>query len=244
MHIKTLRDVLSACEPRPDDEDGREEKGKYAVRFADKMAVCIANGLRSKFKAFRNVKPNPDGTGTESPALAVRGVKRLDVNFSDLKLGLGLGISLKSVHFRDIGGAHLYTHNRKRNDEELRTEASGYHERQPYAVMAAVVFLPYAACDDARKTHPSSFGSWVQYLRPLAGREEPRDDIQRFERVFVALYDPSGKSMEFFDVMKPPPKSGRPKASFSFEDFLIEVHTTFSRRNSLEFQWAEDIPDG
>src|SRR5438094_747375 len=83
--------------------------------------------------------------------------------------------------------AHLHTHNMKRNDEELRTEASGYHQRQPYAVMIGVVFLPYDSCDDARGMHPSSFGAWVRYLRPLAGRDEPHDEIARFERVFIGL---------------------------------------------------------
>lgn len=239
MH--TLLDVLEASQPRPDDEAEAAEKIKYAVRFANSMAVCIASGLRSRFKEFKSIKPGPDGGGTESPALSVRGVKKLDVNFSDPMLGLGLGISLKSVHFRDIGGAHQYTHNRKRNDEELRTEAGGYHERQPYAVMVAVVFLPLDACDDAKGDRPSSFGSWVKYLRPLAGRNDPKDDIQRFERVFVALYDPAGTAMDFFDVSKAPTRTGRPNDSLTYEEFLNEVHSTFERRNSLDFQWAEDL---
>ena len=65
----------------------------------------------------------------------------MDINFSTPELWLALGISLKSVHLRDIKGAERYTHNMKRNEEELRIEASGYHKRQPYAVMIAVLFL-------------------------------------------------------------------------------------------------------
>jgi uncharacterized protein (UPF0254 family) len=243
--IHTLRDVLEASGPRPDGGN-RNDKNAYATRFANAMAICIANGLRRRFREFERIKPSPDGTGTESGALAVRGVKRLDVNFSDPKLGLGLGISLKSVHFRELEGARGYTHNMKRNDEELRTEASGYHQRQPYAVMVAVVFLPIDAYDvhqDARPERPSSFGAWVQYLRPLAGRNEPHEDIQKFERVFIGVYDPAGSAMEFFDVTKPPPRTGRPRYCYSYEEFLDEVHTTFARRNSLEFQWAEDLPE-
>jgi hypothetical protein len=62
----------------------------------------------------------------------------------------------------------------KRNEEELRIEASGYHKRQPYAVMAGILFLPFDACEDGKKNNPSSFGSWVRHLRPYAGRTAPR----------------------------------------------------------------------
>jgi hypothetical protein len=239
--LRTLRDVLNACATRPDRTAHRDDKIKYAVRFANSMAICIANGVRDAFSELKDVQPYADGTGMESSALAVRGVKKLDVNFSDPMLGLGLGISLKSVHFRDISGGHRYTHNRKRNDEELRAEASGYHQRQPYAVLVAVIFLPFDACEDAKGNHPSSFGSWVQHLRPLAGRNEPHQDIQLFEKVFIGLYDPEGPSMEFFDVLNPPPRAGKPRQLLTFTEFLHDVHRTFERRNNLEFQWAEDL---
>jgi hypothetical protein len=213
-----------------------EEKRVYATRFADRMAVCVANGLRRR---FRGVLPKEDGRSVESPAQSVRGPKKLDVNYSTPQLGLGFGISLKAVHFHEkpLRG---YIHNRKRNDEELRTEASGYHQRQPYAVMIAVVFLPYGACDDASRKEASSFGEWVKYMRPLAGRHSAQGDIDRFERVFIGLYDLSGEGMEFFDVMQAPPKRGRPKGLLTFAQFLDEVERSFVERNDATFEWADD----
>lgn len=245
--IRTLREVLDASGPRPADsadtqEERRklsEEKRKYAARFADKMAICVANGLRDRFPG---VLPAEDGKGVESPAQSVRGPKKLDVNYSTPQLGLGVGVSLKAVHFpeRESRG---YTHNMKRNDEELRSESSGYHQRQPYAVMVAVVFLPYEACEDASARGPSSFGTWVKYLRPLAQRHSPHDDIDRYERVFIGLYDREGSHMEFFDVALPPPRKGRPKELLSYLGFLEEVEKTFLRRNVAEFEWADGVAE-
>ena len=244
LPITTLRQVLEAAAPRPADtaptkEERRqlsEEKRTYSTRFADKMAICVANGLRRRFPG---VLPGKDGKGVESPAQSLRGPKKLDVNYSTPQLGLGFGISLKAVHFHEkrIRG---YIHNRKRNDEELRTEASGYHQRQPYSVMIAVVFLPYDACDDASVKSPSSFGEWVKYLRPLSSRQSAQDDIDRFERVFIGLYDRGGAAMEFFDVAVAPPRRGRPTNLLSFHGFLDEVERTFLKRNAAEFEWAPD----
>ena len=97
--IATLRDVLDAVAPRPADtaptkserQQLSEDKRKYAARFADKMAVCLANGLRPRFPGLL---PDQTGKGVESPAQSVRGPKKLDVNYSTPQLGLGFGISL------------------------------------------------------------------------------------------------------------------------------------------------------
>ena len=82
--IRTLQDVLDAAAPRPPDVAQNpadrhrlsEEKRVYATRFADKMAICIANGLRERFPG---VLPDEEGRGVESPAQSVRGPKKLDV---------------------------------------------------------------------------------------------------------------------------------------------------------------------
>ena len=250
---KNLREVLKASGPRPSHTDKTGIKTAYASRFADNMARCIASGLR---KDFPGILPDEMGRGAESPARAVRGPKRLDVNYSTPQLGLALGLSLKSVHFQDIGGSHRYTHNMKRNDEELRVESSGYHARQPYSVMVATLFLPYDACYDGGGKTPSSFGSWVKYLRPLTGRQYPGDDNALFERIFIGLYDPAvgtdaatvglydppDAGMEFFDVAEAPPKHGRPPRVLTYQEFLSIVKKAYDRRNHVEFEWSSEPP--
>jgi hypothetical protein len=226
-----IRDVLRHAEPRPLSTDRVSEKTQYAVRFADKMAERIAADLAPRF-------PDIDAS-TKRTAGSLRGKKQLDVNFSTPQLGLALGISLKSVHLRDVGSAGRYTHNMKRNEEELRIEAAGYHKRQPYAVMIGVLSLPFDSCDDGKKDNPSSFGSWVRHLRPYAGRNEPDDDPDKFEKIYIALYEPDGSDLQFFDVQSNPPKNGRPKMLRTYAEFLDDVYLAFLERNGTEFVWAE-----
>lgn len=237
--IVEFRDVLFAAGPRPEPGSGGSA---YSTAFANAMAIYVANALR---KRFPEIKPDPSGAGGESPARALRSLKRLDVNFSTPEAGLGVGISLKSVHLRDKNPKHRYHHNRKRNDEELRVEAAGYHQRQPYSVLVAVVVLPFEACDDSGDSdnRPSSFGMWVQYLWPLARRADPNDDVDRFEHVFVALYETDGSDLVFFDVTEPPPRKGRPENTLAINQFVARIAETYDKRNSLDFRWEEGERD-
>lgn len=228
---RVISDVLEASKPRPSRSDPVGAKTQYAVRFADHMATRIASDL---FERLENIKAT-----TRRTATSARGKKQLDINFSTPRLGLALGISLKSVHLRDVKGAERYTHNMKRNEEELRIEASGYHKRQPYAVMIAVLFLPYDSADDGRKDNPSSFGSWARHLRPYTGRQKPEDEIDRFEKIYIGLYEPDGGDLRFFDVEEAPPKQGRPAQTLDYREFLNAVYHAYLRRNEAEFKWAE-----
>lgn len=230
-----ITEVLAAAAPRPVQADAVGPKNQYAVRFADKMAARMAEDL---FGRLENIAAT-----TKRSAGSARGAKQLDINFSTPRLGLALGISLKSVHLRDIKGAQRYTHNMKRNEEELRIEASGYHKRQPYAVMVAVLFLPYDSTEDGKKDNPSSFGSWVRHLRPFAGRSDHEDEIDKFEKIYIALYEPDGSTLRFFDVEKAPPKNGRPTDAIGYRQFLSEVYHSYLARNEAEFQWADGADD-
>src|SRR5262249_12466701 len=84
----------------------------YATAFALMFSAEIAAGLKGDFAEVQS---------GEVPSQSRSGLKRLDVSFGTREAGLGFGISLKSVHFGEKkGGASHFTHNMKRNDEELR----------------------------------------------------------------------------------------------------------------------------
>lgn len=232
--------ALTAALPRPDALTASpNEKIRYAVDFAAAMGDVIAEDLRG---VLAEITASP-----KRVAGSVKGPKQLDVNYSTPQLGLGLGISLKSVHMRDAKtdkktkrkSLGRYTHNMKRNEEELRVEATGYHKRQPYAVMVAALFLPLESCDDAKGTTPSSFASWVRHLRPYCGRELPSDDADRFEKIYLALYDPTGSDLRFFDVEEAPPKSGRPAATKAYGEWLDSIYEVYLARNHADFKWAD-----
>jgi len=238
-----IAEAISAAAPRPALSDGQSEKNQYAVRFADRVADLFARDLRKGLPGVEaSAKRNAGAVGRQA---------QLDVNFSTPQYGLAVGISLKSVHLRDKGSPHRYTHNIKRNAEELRIEASSYHTRQPYAVMIGVIFLPFDSCDDA-KNGASSFGSWVRGLRPYSGRRAPRDEADLFEKLYIALYEPDGTDLRFFDVESDPPKAGRPTAegellagdqrprrSMTYSEFLEAVYHAYLKRNAAEFKWAD-----
>ncbi|MBK7080415.1 MAG: hypothetical protein IPH55_06550 [Betaproteobacteria bacterium] len=222
-------------------------KNKYAVRFADEMGRQIAEDLEQKLPGI--------GASAARSASSARG-RNNSTSTSTPELGLALGISLKSVHLREESGSRRYTHNMKRNEEELRIEAAGYHKRQPYAVMIGVLFLPFDSCDDARGDNTSSsFGSWVRHLRPYAGRAGPHDEQDRLEKIYIALYEPDGSVLLYFDVEADPPKNtaltgwrqcgsdGRLRRLLSYQEFLDAAYHEYLRRNSLEFRWADGIEE-
>jgi hypothetical protein len=213
------------------------QKKNYAETLSRELAQSFADRLRP---VFTGILPDPSGKGQESRARTSKGFKKLDVNYSTVELGLGLGVSIKTINFRDAASKR-YTKNYTRADGELRAEASDYHERQPYAVMVAVVFLPADACEDA-VNGVSSFGAAVQVFRPRAGRASPKDPPMLFERVFIGLYDTAEDlfgRVGFFDVTTPPPQRGRPRVLMDFAGLISAIVATYDARNSPPFVWAD-----
>lgn len=216
----------------------REEKKNYAERLSRVLATKVANGLRS---GFPGILPNEKGQQQESKARTAKGFKKLDVNYSTPELGLGLGISIKTLNFSDRG-SQRYTKNYTRIDGELRAEAEDYHERQPYSVLVALIFLPLDSCDDGRQDNPSSFARAVQVFRQRSNRSGPKDHASLMEAVYLGLYatdDENFGSVRFFDVASKPPKKGPPKATISFRDVLKATTDIYDRRNKPNFIWDE-----
>ena len=60
--------------------------------------MVVAAGLRPEFPG---VLPAADGTRIESRARTGKGFKKLDVNYSTPELGLALGVSIKTINYRD-----------------------------------------------------------------------------------------------------------------------------------------------
>lgn len=238
--MKTFREAFQAAGPRP--ESGKApEKKNYAEVLSRHLATLFASLLR---KDFTQITPDESGIGQEAPARTAKGTKKLDVNYSVPELGLGLGVSIKTLNFRDPK-SNRYTKNYTRIDNELRAEALDYHERQPWAVLVAVFFLPVDACDDYNpksKEASSSFGQAIKIFRYRANRSRPSDSGQLFERVFVGLYavDDDPWDVRFFDVMHAPPRSGRPVQTSTLEQVVAEIVQTYDARNNEPFVWAEE----
>jgi hypothetical protein len=206
----------------------------FAIAFAKHMGIEVAKALQPDF---------PGTVSGEKLSQAVRGMKRVDVKYATPEAGLGLALSFKSVHLgEEEAGDADFIHNMKRNDEELRVEATGHHLRQPYAVMVAVVFLPFESCQDGGEQ--SSFASWVEYLWPLKGRIEPEDPPDRYELAFVGLYARDGSRLGFYEIggKVSCPRKGRPKELLSFADFLARIRKVYDTRNGRDFFFEGEEP--
>jgi hypothetical protein len=223
----------------------RETKKNYAQELSTVLATKVANFLRPRFEG---ILPDVDGHGQESRARTAKGVKKLDVNYSTLDLGLGLGVSIKTINFPDEGTGR-YTKNVTRVDNELRAEAQDYHERQPFAVMIALIFMPVDACADGKRENMSSFAHAVLTFRGRAGRRSPSDGVTLFERIFIGLYSHDGENrgkVDFFDVLDKPRKNALPRFLRSFSNVAAEITSTFDARNGgkvrTTVEWDEDLP--
>lgn len=227
---------LTAARPRPEADGPRDEKENYAERLSRHLAQHFANELR---KHFPGILPDPRGEGQENRARSAQKFKKLDVNYCTHALGLGLGVSLKTINFPDPK-TRRYTKNLTRVDNELRAEAMDYHVRQPYAVLVGIVFLPADSCDDGSKTAPSSFGSAVQIFRSRAGRQGPAGEAERFERIFLGFYELGGE-VSFLDVMEGVPRTGPPARSklLGFDRLIDEIRMTYDSRNNPPVEWDE-----
>lgn len=226
-------------------ETDRERKKNFAENLSRRLAQSVADALRARFPG---ITPTADGRQHERRTRSAKGVKKLDVNYSTPDLGLGLGVSIKTITAKDPKGGR-FGKNFTRIDNELRAEAKDYHQRQPYAAMVAMVFLPEAACIDGSDKTPSSFGSAVRQFRYRANRRNPSNEEERFERVFVACYADAGSRRGetwFLDVMTPPPRNGRPVASarLGFAEVLEEIARTYDMRNDPPFEWATESDRG
>lgn len=236
----TLQQAFRDAEPRPAVDAPRTEKKNYAERLSRQLAKVFADELRPHFDG---ILPNETGQGQESKVRTSKGFKKLDVNYSTIQLGLALGLSIKTINFPDARSKR-FTKNYSRNENELRAEATDYHRRQPWAVLIAVIFLPISSCADAAvrvEEGASSFGSAARFFRNIAQRKRVDDDADRFEAVYLALYDEQAH-VRFFNVENPPPKRRPPSDAETIDlaGLIAQVRTVYDDRNSPPFEWADD----
>jgi hypothetical protein len=225
--IARLEAEIDALKLTPRDRElielGRGEKKNFAQRFSTSLAMKIANALRPRFSG---IQPSADGKGHESLSRSKSGLKKIDVNYSTQQGGLELAISIKTMNFKDEDTGR-YTKNTRRIDGELRAEAEDVHHRQPYAVVAGYLFLPWECAYDGRDV--SSLKHNAQVLDARSGRAELKNDLTRAELAYVVLYKDDGENVVFRPEAAP--NAGIPAMTMTITQSLEEVVDFHRRRN-------------
>lgn len=205
---------------------GRAAKKNLAQRFSEAIAQKIANELRDDFP---EIQPDASGGGHESFSRGAGGLKKIDVNYSTKRSGLELAVTVKTINFPD-GATKRYTKNVKRVDGELRAEAQDCHARQPFAVIAAYLFMPDDAALDGEGSKSSARHA-AEVLQARSGRVGDKDSAERVELAFVGLYDDAG-NVGFALPEKIPPH-GQPKSAdlHRFSETLERIRQKHRERN-------------
>ena len=219
----------------------RADKKNYAERLSRELALLVAARLRARFPAAR-VTPLPDGTGQEFRIGGNLDAKKTDVAVWDDRAGLVLGVSIKTITARDQK-TQRYTKNVLRNDMELRDEADKLHRRQPWAVLAALIFLPEDSTWDGRgEATQSSFAHAVFSFRKRAGRDAAHAArFDTFEQVYVGLFDHEGR-LGFFDVEDAPPRNQIPGRLLTLHGLLDRIESGVQERHLVggDDRFADD----
>lgn len=246
-------------------------KKNWSNRFADACARMVATEVAAHpHFASSEVRPNAN-TNAEPVTFFVGGKrKKVDVVVSSLAVGLQLGISLKGMNFRDGRGLQ-FDKNLTGRTYELEDEIRVIRRTLPMAYIAALYFMPIAATTDKSSTSTSSFARTVEHLRARVGRDDPASPTQadRLDMAVIALYvpgdhekaigasgDPSSTfeysdlfprgTVRYFDILRDPPKRGRPKLELTTDlSTLVENISDAYREFTLgpEISWSDPEPD-
>jgi hypothetical protein len=203
--------------------DVRGKKKNYSQSLSDHLARKLVVDLSTSF---------PGLLAGETKAGGRAGPVKVDVRLHT-QYGMALGISIKSINFRDLATGR-FTKNIVRNDKELRAEAAELHQYQPYAVLCGLVLLPQEARLDG-KSGRSSFVHAMDKFRHRVGRTDTSRDNDLFEQLYVGTYslacDNFGE-LALHDVGTYSGGNALPP-SCGWHDFLEATRAAYERRHRV-----------
>src|ERR1700722_2401490 len=166
--------ALKSLPTKPSDTATQDVKRRYSETMSAKVALAIADELRHR--GMREARPSGPGdvgtSGAERRLAGGIGAKRVDVSWATEESGLLLGISVKTINFRD-GRSRNFQKNLINRRGELLNEALTLHRRFPYAVVAGLLFLDKDARHDQTEKRKSTFENAFPRLKLFTGRTDP-----------------------------------------------------------------------
>jgi hypothetical protein len=185
-----LHAALKALPPKPGDDASAPTKKRYSELMSAAIALALGDELRQR--GMREARPTGPGelggSGAERRLAGGIGAKKVDVTWATEESGLLLGISVKTISFRD-GTTKNFQKNLTNRRGDMLIEAVTLHRRFPYAVLAGLLFLDKDARHDGTLKRQSTFENAFPRLRLFTGRADPAGRDEQFERLFVLLVD-------------------------------------------------------
>lgn len=168
-----FRESLTALLPKPPDSAPREAKQHFSQLVSDAAALVLAEELTARGLAGTYPAAGVGGrVGAERRLAGGIGAKRVDVSWSTEQSGLLLGLSIKSINFRD-GRSGNFQKNLTNRRGDLLFESVTLHRRFPYAVLGGFLILDSGAATDATPRRKSTFENAGYHLRLFRGRRDP-----------------------------------------------------------------------
>lgn len=195
--------ALKTLPAKPDESAGQAAKRRYSEQMSAALAPALAEELRHR--GMREARPAGPGelgaSGAERRLAGGIGAKKVDVSWATEESGLLLGISVKTISFRDKATKNFQKNLTNRRADML-IESVTLHRRFPYAVLAAMLFFDKDARHDGTARRRSTFANAFPRLRLFTGRSDPAGRDEQYERFYVLLVDanPFSPSVQCFHV--------------------------------------------
>lgn len=195
-------DLLSAAlmglGDKPADTAAATVKKRYSELVSAATATAIAEELRQR--GLREARPAPpgvlDSSGAERRMAGGIGAKRVDVTWATEESGLLLGISIKSINFRDQRTQNFQKNLTNRRGDML-FEGVTLHRRFPYSVLGGLFFLDAGAEHDGTGRRRSTFLNTHNRLKLFTGRNDPGGRDEQYEHLYIVLLQASAASANF-----------------------------------------------
>ena len=224
-----LAEALRLLPPKPADTSTQSQKKAYSEKVSAAVALALADELRRR--GLNGARPAGQGelddeSGAERRMAGGLGAKKVDITWATEPSGLLLGISVKTINFRDTRTRNFQKNLVNRRGDMLM-EAVTLHRRFPYAVLCGLFFLDKDAAKDGTSKRKSTFLNAHQRLRLFTDRSDPAGREEQFERFYLLLLDANPRSAEVKGY-----RVGDPNEELSMSNILDDLLILVAERNS------------
>lgn len=229
-----LEAALRSAGDKPADNASAPTKKAYSEKISNVSALAIAEELR--LRGLNDARPAPPGeldmSGAERRMAGGIGAKKVDVTWATPEAGLLLGISIKTINFRDKKTRNFQKNLTNRRGDML-FEAVTLHRRFPYAVLGGLFFLDQGAAEDETDRRRSTFLNAHSRFRLFTGRDDPGGRDEQYERLYIVLLDASSSyaNVEVFRV-------GETQTSVSMSHAIDDLLSVTAIRNPDFYEYS------